>query len=298
MTTSFVAEAETQSQLEREQLLAALRTSEAERSNGEASNAPQTEQQNGLTSECPQVGEQASSSGDQSGGNGVRKRLRTSANLRQDSEASGRENDWNNKGVYEGDVRERRESGAVASSSGATSDARGRAAVWSEADIWQGDGVLENSEYRIGGRSDSGIDNGKSRESAFARSSGELLDEVGRPVPDTRIPPDGAKPVNTAVSASILVGAALGIVESLVLGLGARHILGLYGANAEMMGPASMYLALRAIGAPALVVSLAVSGAFRGFGDTKTPLYAQVSAMWPSPVGQGGNVGINLTVQE
>jgi len=37
---------------------------------------------------------------------------------------------------------------------------------------------------------------------------------------------------------------------------------------------AAQYLILRAIGAPAVVVALAVQGVFRGFKDTKTPLYA------------------------
>ena len=38
--------------------------------------------------------------------------------------------------------------------------------------------------------------------------------------------------------------------------------------------PAQQYLTLRALGAPAVVVSLATQGVFRGFKDTKTPLYA------------------------
>jgi Na+-driven multidrug efflux pump len=41
-----------------------------------------------------------------------------------------------------------------------------------------------------------------------------------------------------------------------------------------MRTPAFQYLALRAIGAPAVVIALAVQGVFRGFKDTKTPLYA------------------------
>lgn len=41
-----------------------------------------------------------------------------------------------------------------------------------------------------------------------------------------------------------------------------------------MRTPALQYLALRAIGAPAVVVALAVQGVFRGFKDTRTPLIA------------------------
>lgn len=41
-----------------------------------------------------------------------------------------------------------------------------------------------------------------------------------------------------------------------------------------MRSPAMEYLALRGLGAPAVVIALAVQGVFRGFKDTKTPLYA------------------------
>lgn len=39
-----------------------------------------------------------------------------------------------------------------------------------------------------------------------------------------------------------------------------------------MHAPARHFLSLRAIGAPAVVVSLALQGIFRGFKDTKTPV--------------------------
>lgn len=38
--------------------------------------------------------------------------------------------------------------------------------------------------------------------------------------------------------------------------------------------PAEQFLALRAFGAPPIVIALAAQGTFRGFKDTKTPLYA------------------------
>lgn len=44
--------------------------------------------------------------------------------------------------------------------------------------------------------------------------------------------------------------------------------------TSPMRVPALQYLALRAIGAPAVVIALAVQGVFRGFKDTKTPLFA------------------------
>lgn len=41
-----------------------------------------------------------------------------------------------------------------------------------------------------------------------------------------------------------------------------------------MMNPAEKYLTVRALGAPAVLLSLSMQGIFRGFRDTKTPLYA------------------------
>lgn len=41
-----------------------------------------------------------------------------------------------------------------------------------------------------------------------------------------------------------------------------------------MLIPAQQYLKLRSLGAPAVLLSLAMQGVFRGFKDTQTPLYA------------------------
>lgn len=38
--------------------------------------------------------------------------------------------------------------------------------------------------------------------------------------------------------------------------------------------PARQYLTVRALGSPAVLLSLAMQGVFRGFKDTTTPLYA------------------------
>lgn len=44
--------------------------------------------------------------------------------------------------------------------------------------------------------------------------------------------------------------------------------------DSPMRVPAEQFLTLRAFGAPPIVVALAAQGTFRGFKDTKTPLYA------------------------
>lgn len=41
-----------------------------------------------------------------------------------------------------------------------------------------------------------------------------------------------------------------------------------------MRAPAEQFTSVRAFGAPAIVLALAAQGTFRGFKDTKTPLYA------------------------
>ncbi|CAO2825451.1 unnamed protein product [Amaranthus hypochondriacus] len=47
--------------------------------------------------------------------------------------------------------------------------------------------------------------------------------------------------------------------------------------DSPMLPPALRYLTLRSLDAPAVLVSLAMQGIFRGFKDTKTPLYATVA---------------------
>ena len=44
--------------------------------------------------------------------------------------------------------------------------------------------------------------------------------------------------------------------------------------NSPMFKPAQQYLTLRSFGAPAVIISMAIQGVFRGIRDTKTPLYA------------------------
>ncbi|XP_059075917.1 protein DETOXIFICATION 42 isoform X3 [Cryptomeria japonica] len=84
------------------------------------------------------------------------------------------------------------------------------------------------------------------------------------------------KRVLPSVSSALVIGGALGILQAFILILGANPILNIMGVSAEspMQSPAVKYLKLRALGAPAVVISLATQGVFRGFKDTMTPLYA------------------------
>ena len=85
-----------------------------------------------------------------------------------------------------------------------------------------------------------------------------------------------SKPVLPSVSASLLVALGLGALEALFLSSAASPVLSVMGVSlsSPMHEPALQYLALRAMGAPAVVLALATQGVFRGFKDTRTPLFA------------------------
>ncbi|XP_040383382.1 protein DETOXIFICATION 45, chloroplastic-like isoform X2 [Oryza brachyantha] len=77
-----------------------------------------------------------------------------------------------------------------------------------------------------------------------------------------------------SISSAILLAAAIGIIEASALILGSEILLSIMGVShaSTMHNPAKLFLSLRALGAPAVVVSLAIQGIFRGLKDTKTPL--------------------------
>lgn len=79
-----------------------------------------------------------------------------------------------------------------------------------------------------------------------------------------------------SASAALIIGSVLGLIQALFLIFAAKPILNYMGvdSNSPMIKPAQQYLTLRSLGAPAVLLSLAMQGVFRGFKDTKTPLYA------------------------
>ncbi|BAT84019.1 Protein DETOXIFICATION 44 [Vigna angularis] len=85
-----------------------------------------------------------------------------------------------------------------------------------------------------------------------------------------------SKKLLPSVSTSLALAAALGIGETVALTLGSGILMNIMGipADSPMRGPAEQFLSLRAFGSPAIVLALAAQGTFRGFLDTKTPLYA------------------------
>ncbi|RYQ95767.1 hypothetical protein Ahy_B08g091119 [Arachis hypogaea] len=82
-----------------------------------------------------------------------------------------------------------------------------------------------------------------------------------------------------SASTALLFGTVLGLLQAATLVFAAKPLLGAMGvkSGSPMLGYAMKYLRLRALGAPAVLLSLAMQGIFRGFKDTTTPLYVILS---------------------
>ncbi|XP_057550700.1 protein DETOXIFICATION 42 [Amaranthus tricolor] len=93
---------------------------------------------------------------------------------------------------------------------------------------------------------------------------------------------EGCKPQRRHIpsaSSALVIGAILGLLQAIFLISLAKPLLNYMGVKPDspMLPPALRYLTLRSFGAPSVLVSLAMQGIFRGFKDTKTPLYATVA---------------------
>ena len=74
------------------------------------------------------------------------------------------------------------------------------------------------------------------------------------------------------ISRALILGGVLGVAASLLLWILAPQLLDLMQTGAEVRSPAMSYLQIRAWAAPAVLVTLAAHGSFRGLADTRTPL--------------------------
>ncbi len=74
------------------------------------------------------------------------------------------------------------------------------------------------------------------------------------------------------ISRALILGGVLGVAASLLLWILAPQLLDLMQTGAEVRSPAMAYLQIRAWAAPAVLVTLAAHGSFRGLADTRTPL--------------------------
>ncbi|ESQ49222.1 hypothetical protein EUTSA_v10020489mg [Eutrema salsugineum] len=83
-----------------------------------------------------------------------------------------------------------------------------------------------------------------------------------------------------SASTAMIIGLILGLVQAIVLIFSSKVLLGVMGVKPDsaVLSPAHKFLTIRSLGAPALLLSLSMQGIFRGFKDTKTPLYATLVA--------------------
>lgn len=91
----------------------------------------------------------------------------------------------------------------------------------------------------------------------------------------------GADRLDTAarrVSHAIQVALWLGLIVGTALLVLAPVIIRSLGAVDALVDPASTYLSIRAAGVPLLLLGYVGHGAFRGVGDTKTPLFIVIGA--------------------
>ncbi|XP_057436944.1 protein DETOXIFICATION 43-like [Lotus japonicus] len=82
----------------------------------------------------------------------------------------------------------------------------------------------------------------------------------------------------SSASTALLFGLILGLIQAATLLFAAKPLLRVMGlkSNSPTLIPAEKYLKLRSLGAPPMLLSLAMQGIFRGFKDTTTPLYVIV----------------------
>lgn len=74
-------------------------------------------------------------------------------------------------------------------------------------------------------------------------------------------------------TAALGLGVAMGLAVTLLLELGAGPVLRLMGAQSDLLADASLYLRIRVLGMPAVLLATVAHGVFRGYQDTRTPMF-------------------------
>jgi MATE family multidrug resistance protein len=75
------------------------------------------------------------------------------------------------------------------------------------------------------------------------------------------------------LSLALILAAGFGILLILVIGPTANWLAGLLGASGSVQVNAVQYMQIRLFGAPAVLLTLVIFGAFRGLQDMRTPLW-------------------------
>ncbi|KAL8129341.1 hypothetical protein V2J09_018496 [Rumex salicifolius] len=114
---------------------------------------------------------------------------------------------------------------------------------------------------------------------SFNNESKELISQEDSDESRQKSMPKKHKRHIPSASSALIIGTILGILQTVFLISLAKPLLKYMGINSDspMLPPAQKYLTLRSLGAPAVLLSLAMQGVFRGFKDTKTPLYATIA---------------------
>lgn len=102
----------------------------------------------------------------------------------------------------------------------------------------------------------------------------------------------GAGSSRTAISAGLdgtWLAVGIGLVVAVVVWACAEPLAAGFGASAQALSEATIYLRISALGLPAMLVALAATGALRGLQDTRTPLVASVA-------GFGVNIVLNVVL--
>jgi MATE family multidrug resistance protein len=79
------------------------------------------------------------------------------------------------------------------------------------------------------------------------------------------------------VRRAMALAVGLGVFSTSVLALAAEPLVRLMQAAPEVVDPAVSYLRIRAFAVTALLIITAANGAYRGFKDTRTPLYVTIA---------------------
>ena len=77
---------------------------------------------------------------------------------------------------------------------------------------------------------------------------------------------------------ALWLGVLFGVPAAVVLGLFARPVAAVFGADGEVLEHADTYLSISAIGVPFFLVTLAAQGVLRGASDYVTPLWVLLAA--------------------
>jgi putative MATE family efflux protein len=74
-------------------------------------------------------------------------------------------------------------------------------------------------------------------------------------------------------SAALLLAVAIGVISVGLLELLAEPVLRAIGAQADLLSGAALYLRIRVLGLPAVLLVTVAHGVFRGYQNTKTPMW-------------------------